>query len=238
MTNLIVGVYHLKIGIVGDYNPDYPSQQATNDALIHSSEKLGIRIKHEWIPTASIHGQMDNIIKKYDGFWIAPGIPESLHGVLLIIQYSREHNIPLLGTCGGFQNMLIEYARNKLMIEDAEHEEQDPHASKLIISKLTCSLVGQKGEIIIKNPSKVFGIYQKSNITEQFRCNYGLNSEYQTQFEESGLRIVGTDILGKPRIIEIPGHIFFIGTLFVPQLSSTPETPHCLVNSFIKHLSS
>src|SRR4051794_26938435 len=130
-----MGVYHMRIGIVGDYNPDYQSQQATNDALIHSSEKLGIRIEQEWIPTALIPEQMVKLIKTYKGFWIAPGSPESIYGVLCIIQYSREHNIPLLGTCGGFQNILIEYARNKLMIEEAEHEEQDPNASKLVVSK-------------------------------------------------------------------------------------------------------
>lgn len=239
-TRLIIrmGVYQMKIGIVGDYNPEYPSQQATNNALIHSSEKLGIGIEYEWIPTASISEQMDKIIKTYKGFWIAPGSSESVHGILSIIQYSRENNIPLLGTCGGFQNILIEYARNKLMIEEAEHEEQSPNASKLVISKLTCSLVGQTGEIIIKSPSKVFEIYRRLKVIEQFRCNYGLNPEYQTQIDESGLRIAGADTLGKPRIIELPEHKFFIGTLFVPQLSSTKESPHCLVNSFIEHISS
>ena len=227
----------MKIGIVGEYNPEYPSQRATNDALMHSFKKLGVRIENEWVPTASIPEQMDKIKKTYNGFWIAPGSPESVNGVLLIIQYARENNIPLLGTCGGFQNILIEYARNKLMIEEAGHEEHDPNASKLVINKLTCSLVGQKGEVIIKSHSKVSGIYQKSNVTEQFRCNYGLNSEYQTQIDESGLRIVGEDTQGRPRIIEIPELNFFIGTLFVPQLSSTQENPHCLVNSFIESLS-
>ncbi|MDQ0878933.1 CTP synthase (UTP-ammonia lyase) [Paenibacillus sp. V4I3] len=39
--------------------------------------------------------------------------------------------------------------------------------------------------------------------------------------------------MGSPRIIELPEHNFFIGTLFVPQLKSTSETPHCIVDSFI-----
>ncbi|MDQ0876076.1 CTP synthase (UTP-ammonia lyase) [Paenibacillus sp. V4I3] len=43
----------MKIGIVGDFRPEYPSQIATNDALIHSSRKLGIFIEYEWIPTAT-----------------------------------------------------------------------------------------------------------------------------------------------------------------------------------------
>lgn len=227
----------MKIGIIGDYSPEYPSQKATNEALIHSSKKVGIHIEFQWIPTASIPEKIGAITRIYNGFWIAPGIPESITGVLEIIKYSREQNIPLLGTCGGFQNILIEYARNKLMIEDAEHEEQAPNASKLLISKLACSLVGQQGEIKINQSSKVIGIYQTPTAIEQFRCNYGLNTEYQTLIEKSGLKIVGTDNLGEPRIIELPEHKFFIGTLFVPQLSSTPETPHCLVNSFIEHAS-
>ncbi len=72
-----------------------------------------------------------------------------------------------------------------------------PNASALVINKLTCSLVGQKGEIIIKNPSKVYEIYREPKVIEQFRCNYGLNSEYQTQIDESGLKIVGADTQGE-----------------------------------------
>lgn len=227
----------MKIGIIGDFNPAYPSHQATNDALIHSIKKIGVQFKQDWIPTASISEQLDTITKTYKGFWIAPGVPESVTGVLQIIRYAREHNVPLIGTCGGFQNMIIEFVKNKLMIEDADHEERNPNASKLVISKLACSLVGQKGEVFIKNPSLVFNIYQRPTAIEQFRCSYGLNPEYKSQMNEAGLKIVGTDVEGMPRIVELSEHKFFIGTLFVPQLSSTQENPHCLVDSFIEHVS-
>jgi CTP synthase (UTP-ammonia lyase) len=72
---------------------------------------------------------------------------------------------------------------------------------------------------------------------EQFRCSYGLNPEYEEQINEAGLKIVGTDVEGKPRIVELTGHKFFIGTLFVPQLSSTQANPHYLVDSFIEYVS-
>ncbi|AIQ12960.1 CTP synthase C-terminal region-related (seleno)protein [Paenibacillus durus] len=227
----------MKIGIIGDFNPGYSSQQATNEALAHSIKKSRKQIEYDWIPTASIPEQLDTIKKVYNGFWIAPGIPESISGVLQIIRYAREHNVPLIGTCGGFQNIIIEYAKNKLMIEDADHEELNPDASKLVISKLTCSLVGQKGEVHIKSPSKVGEIYQKKTTVEPFRCNYGLNPEFEAPIHEAGLKIVGTDVEGRPRIVELQGHQFFIGTLFVPQLSSTQENPHCLIDSFIEHVS-
>ncbi|UJF31489.1 CTP synthase C-terminal region-related (seleno)protein [Paenibacillus hexagrammi] len=226
----------MKIGIVGDFSPDYSSQVAINDALMHSSRKLGMFIEYEWIPTATIMNQLDSLMEIYQGYWIGPGYPDSMDGVLRIIQFAREHNLPLLGTCGGFQYMIMEYVRNKMMLKNVGHEERDPQAIQLVISKLTCSLVGQKGEVFIKKPSRSFGMYQVENVIEQFRCNYGLNAEYKKQIHEAGLRIVGTDSVGNPRIIELPEHKFFIGTLFVPQLSSTTDSTHCIVDSFITTL--
>lgn len=35
-------------------------------------------------------------------------------------------------------------------------------------------------------------------------------------------------------MIELSGHPFFIGTLFVPQTRSTPEAPHPLVTAFVE----
>ncbi|TVY01881.1 hypothetical protein [Paenibacillus cremeus] len=84
----------MKIGIVGDYHADYPSQRATNEALLHSIEKSEREIKFDWIPTSTITEQLDSIVKSYNGFWIAPGRPESAIGVLQIIKYAREANIP------------------------------------------------------------------------------------------------------------------------------------------------
>ena len=223
----------MKVGIVGDFSPEYPSQLATNNALMHSSRKQGVSVEYRVIPTATISKQMDTIKETYQGFWIGPGFPDSIDGVLSIIEFARENNVPLLGTCGGFQYIIMEYARNKMMLENAGHEERDPHSNQLIISKLSCSLVGQKGEVIIKKSSRIFEIYQEENVIEEFRCNYGLSPEYEKQIHEAGLRIVGTDSMGNPRIIELPEHKFFIGTLFVPQLSSSSDSTHCIVDEFI-----
>nr|WP_181909524.1 hypothetical protein [Paenibacillus taihuensis] len=204
----------------------------------HSIASSGAQIEYEWIPTAAITEQLAAITDTYRGFWIAPGVLESISGVLQIIQYARENNVPLIGTCGGFQTIMLEYAQNKLMLEEADHEEFNPDATTLVINKLTCSLLGQQGEVFIKSPSLVSGIYDHAASTvEQFRCSYGLNPEYEAAIHHSGLKIVGADAEGKPRIAELSGHRFFIGTLFVPQLSSTPEKPHCLVNAFVEQAS-
>lgn len=45
---------------------------------------------------------------------------------------------------------------------------------------------------------------------------------------------MGVDSNGEVRIVELSNHRFFIATLFVPQLSSSPETPHPLITAYLK----
>jgi CTP synthase (UTP-ammonia lyase) len=69
--------------------------------------------------------------------------------------------------------------------------------------------------------------------SEQYYCNYGVNEEYERQFQAAGLRVSARGILGETRAVELPGHRFFIATLFQPQLSSRPETPHRFLLAFL-----
>jgi CTP synthase (UTP-ammonia lyase) len=229
----------MKLAIIGDYDEHFSSHRATNDAINHSTQKLQQPLICDWIPTATIETDFEKITANYHGYWIAPGSPyKSMSGALKIIQYARENNIPTLGTCGGFQHMVIEFARNVLGIADAQHAEYDPYASRLVINPLSCSLFGQTLEINLTDPaSKTFRIFGAAQITENYYCNFGLNPDYQQQLNDQGFRITGSDKLQEARILELTGHPFFIATLFVPQAHSTQETPHPLVTAFLKTLS-
>ena len=70
--------------------------------------------------------------------------------------------------------------------------------------------------------------------SEQYYCNFGVNEAYEKQFQAAGLRICATGRLGETRAVELPGHRFFIATLFQPQLSSRPEMPHPLWLAFLQ----
>jgi CTP synthase (UTP-ammonia lyase) len=48
------------------------------------------------------------------------------------------------------------------------------------------------------------------------------------------LRIVGSHAEGEVRVVELPSHPFFVGTLYVPQAQSTPTAPHALVSAFLQ----
>jgi CTP synthase (UTP-ammonia lyase) len=220
-----------KIGIIGDFNPDNPTHVATNEGLSHAAHALAEEsFEWFWLPTDQVHP-----FDLYQGLLCSPGSPyKSLEGALDGIKVARELKIPFLGTCGGSQHLVLEYARNVLGIHNAAHAETDPYASCLFITPLSCSLVGKLMEVRVKPGSQAATLYQDTQASERYYCNFGLNPEYEKQLEDAGLQISGTDESGETRIIELPSHPFFIGTLFVPQASSTKEKPHPILLELLR----
>jgi len=170
-----------------------------------------------------------------DALWCAPGSPyRSLDGALEALRYGREHGVPTLGTCGGCQHMVIEYARHVLGFQDAQHAEYDPYASRLFISELACSLVGQTLPVRLAPGSRAAALYDGAEAEERYYCNFGLNPAYRDQLEAGGLKVSGTDRDGEARVLELPEHPFYIATLFVPQTRSTPQRPHPLIAGLLR----
>jgi CTP synthase (UTP-ammonia lyase) len=220
----------VRIGVIGDFNPKNPTHLATNAGLQHAAAALNKNLDIVWLPTDRPHD-----FAQFQGFFCSPGSPyRSLEGALQGIRFARENNIPFLGTCGGFQHLVLEYARNVMGFRDASHAESDPYASCLFITPLSCSLVGKIMEVTIKPGSKAALVCQATQSMENFYCNFGLNPEYRQQLEHSGLAITGTDQNHEARIAELPSHPFFVGTLFVPQARSEPGNPHPLVLEFCR----
>jgi len=224
------------IAIVADYDSSNRTHAATGDAIEDCSATLGFSIEHRWIGTeelAAADGTRQ--LAGCDGIWIGPGSPyKSMEAALRTIRLAREQGIPLLGTCGGFQHIILEYARNVLGYADAEHAETQPGASRLFISRLACSLVGRTMTIALQPKSLVARLYGRTTVQEQYQCNFGVNPDYVETLRLSALKIVGSDEEGAVRVVELPEHSFFVGSLFLPQMTSTRSTPHPLVLGLIK----
>ena len=94
--------------------------------------------------------------------------------------------------------------------------------------------MGRTEEVAVEPGTLARRAYGRDAAREQFSCSYGLNPAYREQIERSALRVSGTDAAGEVRIVELPGHRFFLGTLFLPQLSSCPGTPHPLIVAYLQ----
>jgi len=121
-----------------------------------------------------------------------------------------------------------------LGIKDAAHAETITNGSPAFISKLGCSLAGEIQTVNIFPGTAVFQAYQKETVMEQFNCSYGLNETYRDTLHNRALKIVGIDFNGEARVVELPGHRFFVATLFLPQLSSSVAAPHPLIMDYMK----
>lgn len=159
-----------------------------------------------------------------------------MNGALTAIQFARENNRPFLGTCGGFQHALIEYARNVCKLVAADHAESNPGCRTLIVTPLSCSLVGKTGQISFTPGSQLHEIFKGKDTTEAYHCNYGLNPEWKDQFEQAGIHFTGFDSENQVRAFELPSHPFFIGTLFQPERSVLNKQQHPLITAFIEKI--
>ncbi len=220
------------MALIAEYTPTFPPHIATTEALKHSSAAVGVEIEATWISTAAIP---DSLFDDFDGIWIAPGSPyKSMERTLGAIRHAREQGIPCFGTCGGFQHMLLEYARDVLGFQDAQHAEYDPYASNLFVSLLSCSMVGRRMELRFVPGSRVAAIYGVESAEEEYYCNFGVNPDKVSLLRQGALQISGSDAEGEIRVVELCDHPFFLGTLFVPQLRSSPIRPHPLVTAFVQ----
>jgi CTP synthase (UTP-ammonia lyase) len=89
----------VRIAVVGDFNPEYPSHHAINASLEHAADALGLRMDSKWVATAAVEREADKIFGSYDGLFIASGSPyRSMEGALAAIRFARTRRWPLIGT--------------------------------------------------------------------------------------------------------------------------------------------
>jgi len=220
------------IALLGEYSPTFPPHAATDAAIQHSRAFLGAELEAVWVGTDSIGA---DLFQRFSAIWVAPGSPyRNLEQTLWAIRQARKNGVPCLGTCGGFQHMVLEYARNALGFRDAQHAEYDADASILFISELECSLAGQTLKLDFTPGSRVAAIYRSLTAKERYYCNFGINPDCVEVLKEGPMQFTGTDPDGELRVLELPDHPFFMGTLYVPQARSSAAKPHPLVTEFLK----
>ena len=226
------------IAVVGDLQPGNPTHDAIAPAVAHADALAGRAgdgaTTVEWVATDDALDLPLAALDGYAGFWIAPGSPyRSMDGALRVIRYAREADRPLLGTCAGFQHLVIELARDVLGIADAAHAENDPDATNLFVTLLSCSLVGQSMTVSFRPGTRAAALYPAPSATERYYCRFGLDPARVGELEAAGMVVSGVDQDDEPRVIELPDRRFALATLFVPQTSSSPEAPHPIVAGFV-----
>ena len=223
----------IRIALIGDYDPQVTAHQAIPVALEKAAEHSGRNVQWQWLATDEIHPESP--LHTFDGFWCVPASPyRSEDGALTAIRFAREQRRAFLGTCGGFQHAVLEYARNVLGWSDAEHGETSPDATRALLTPLTCALVEAVDSIYLDEGSLIARAYESSEIREGYRCRYGVNRQFEGELLKRELHAVGHDAEQGLRVVELSGHPFFVATLFQPERAALKGILPPLVGAFVE----
>ena len=220
-----------RLALVGDRSLDVQAHARIPSIIDFINASPGDPIELYWVHSSSVSEPGD--VAGFDGVWVIPGSPyESMTGVLRAIEGARRSGVPFLGTCGGFQHLLLEYARNVCGLGDVAHAEVDPDADAPLIALLDCSLLGEEATVVVKPGTRAAEAMGAGPVSERYFCRFGLNLDYLPALLTNGMVFSGTDENGDPRVAELPEHPFYVGSLFQPELSSGPAWAHPLIVAF------
>lgn len=218
----------LRVALIGDYDPTVTAHQAIPLALRLASSELRVGVDEVWVPTDTVPHDADGAashLASFDAVWCIPASPyASTEGALAAIRYARERSVPFLGTCGGFQHALLEYAQSVWGERDAAHAELDPSAADPVIAPLACSLVEEHGSIRFRPGSRLAAVYDADEAVEEYHCRYGLNPRYVARLS-GPLRATAHDDAGEVRAVELDDHPFYVATLFQPERRALRRLP-------------
>ena len=207
-----------------------PSHFRTPKLLEKLRDDEGLPLDMVFVGTEDV---ADARLDECDGVWLLPGSPyHSEAGAVEAVRIAREHDVPFMGTCGGFQHALMEYAKHICGLADVGHAEQVASADNMIIIELACSLFEQQAAIEVMPDTLAGRSLGATRAVEKFRCSYGANPEYVETLRAHGMHFTGQSDEGDVRIAELPGNRFFMATLFQPELAGEDGYCHPIVRAF------
>ena len=222
------------IALIGERNLAHRAHRGIEASLALYRANADPNLGYRWIETEKVTVEsIPAIFRDVTGIWCVPATPyQSTSGALLAIKHARTERKAFLGTCGGFQHALMEFAGGVLRHEAANEElTRGGQESPDFKAQLPAGRGHREGDCDAAGAvPKILGA---SHSLEEFNCNFGVNPDLAGIFHGSGLEFVAHDEAGQARAFRLKSHPFFIGTLFQPERRALTGTLHPVVLSFL-----
>ncbi|HSM51340.1 MAG TPA: gamma-glutamyl-gamma-aminobutyrate hydrolase family protein, partial [Thermoanaerobaculia bacterium] len=228
--------------------------KSLQEALTHGGIANNLAVSTRWID-AEIFEHEDAALHLHDvnGILVPGGFGErGAEGKVAAVTFARERGVPYFGICFGMQLAVIEAARNLAGIKEANSTEFGP-CPEPVVGLLTewereggIEMRREGGDLggtmrlgaypcDVAPGSLLESIYGRGRIVERHRHRYEVNIHYRERLEAAGLWFSGMSPDGRlPEMMELPGHPWFVGVQFHPELTSRPFAPHPLFAAFIR----
>jgi CTP synthase (UTP-ammonia lyase) len=214
----------MRIVALGDRDPQFATHREVDAAL-----RL---FEGSWTATDSPDARA---LDDASGVWLLPGTPyRDDEAAYAAVARCLDSGVPFLGTCGGFQYACVELARRG-GVAGAAHADSLPDADELVVAPLACSLYGEEREVRPVAGTRLAAICGEEPFAGYHFCGLGLADRYIAAVERAGAVVSAHGDDSPVEAIEMPGHPFFVGTAFQPQVgvSETGRLP-ALVEAFLR----
>jgi len=253
-------LHQVTIAMVGKYVDLTDSYKSLNEALMHAGIHTRSKVKIQYVDSEAIESEGTGCLAGADAILVPGGFgARGVEGKIKAIEYARENKVPYLGICLGMQLAVIEYARHKAGLTEANSTEFDPDTPQPVVALIT-EWLDREGKVERRDASSDLGstmrlgaqpadivsgtqvqrIYQSDVVNERHRHRYEVNNFYLPRLEAAGLKVAArTKVEALCELIELPtegphAHPWFIGCQFHPEFSSAPRTGHPLFKAFVE----
>ncbi len=243
----------VKVAIVGKYTELKDAYKSLNEALTHGGIANNVRVELDWIDAEHfVAVDASDRLQGVNAVLVPGGFGErGAEGKIAAVTYARLRGLPFFGICFGMQLACIEAARNLAGINGASSTEFGPAVDPIV--GLMTEWERDSGDIERRREDDDLGgtmrlgaypcdlaegslvrqIYGEARISERHRHRYEVNTNYMKRLEAAGLRFSGMSPDGRlPEIIELPGHPWFVGVQFHPELTLAADAPASAVRRF------
>lgn len=237
----------VRIALVGKYTNLADSYVSMSEALKHGGASCNARVLIEYMEAETLEQSPERLelLKNFDGIFVPYGFgPRGTKGKIEAINYAREHDIPFLGICYGFQLAVVEFARNVCGIKDANSTEIDENTPDPIIYLMPEQRnVEYKGatmrlgvhKVILDKGTLIYDLYGSKEIYERHRHRWEVNPRYWNLLEKNGMIFSGKSPDGKRmETLELPDRFFFLASQFHGEFRSRPGRPEPEYYGFVK----
>ncbi|HEV3240785.1 MAG TPA: CTP synthase [Casimicrobiaceae bacterium] len=250
--------HEVHIAMVGKYVDRTESYKSLSEALVHAGIHTRSKVHIHYVDSEAIEHDGIDALTGMDAILVPGGFGKrGVEGKIRAIRFARENGIPYLGICLGMQLAVIEYARHKAGLANANSTEFDPDTPHPVIALVT-EWQNRDGTVEKRSAQSDLGgtmrlgaqpcevvpgtlaqrIYGTATVAERHRHRYEVNNHYLPRLEAAGL-VVGarakSALAGDLcEMIELADHPWFFGCQYHPEFTSNPRRGHPLFIAYIR----